>query len=264
MNARAKNLIAQLHGRCPPGIIRCLGALPQRVAPAATYLLLLRLLDERAASQVLWHSTKITSNLLHLLDRLDPPLRRTKFVSFVGTLRGADGVDCLIALLTRHCPNVNRQDLLESLALVETTQSLERWFTRWLMHAPLPEPPWEGTSLLRPLRTIKEIEAVAEQFDNCLVRKVTQVLNHDSYYYEWVGRRGGAIAEITRSLLGWTVKEIKGPSNATVPARTFNKIIVTFAEAGIIHALRFSRLPHHVDPWWFKEMVEFDQDWLKT
>jgi hypothetical protein len=244
---RPRDLIARLYGRCPFGLVGCLKKLPRRIMSGSAYLRLIVLLEEPRAAKVLWHADRLTPNMITLLQRVDPALRRSKFVGWLAVPRAVEVVDYLIAAILRARPDVERQQLLSSLARVGSASSLETWCVRWLSKAALPDPPWPGIELLRPLRTVGELKATGRRFQNCLAAKIGSVLARRRYYYVWIGPPGAVCELVNDPLIGWSVGEINGCQNTQLASRLVKKVEATFASHGIRKRPDFMTLPDHVD-----------------
>jgi hypothetical protein len=226
----------------------CLAKLPGRFIPDPDYLLLYRLLKESRAARLLWHADRIGSVLLQLLDWVDPALRHRRFVEFVRTPKALAPIDYLVASVMAFCPEVDRTDIVGSLASVSTARSLEAWFTRWLERAPFPSPPWPGTASLQPITSSAELIAASRSFQNCLTDRLGFVIAGYGYFYVW-RESPPAVAELVRDpFAGWLVGSISGVANKTVSASLVSQIKASFAEAGFGARPDFLNCPRHVNP----------------
>jgi hypothetical protein len=161
--SKPRAVIIAMAGDCPDGLPGCLAKLPGRFMPDPDYLLLYRLLRERRAAWMLWHADRIGPGLLQLLDGLDPALRHWRFVEFVRTPKALAAIDYVVASVMAFCPEVDRADIVGSLAPVSTARSFEAWFNRWLERAPFPSPPWPGTASLPPITSLRRTPAASGQ-----------------------------------------------------------------------------------------------------
>lgn len=255
----AKQMIVQLAGRCPNGVLNCLGKLPDNILWPSTYIELLKLLDEPNAAKVLFHIDRISSNTIGLLRRLDPALRRARLVALLKVPQAATTVDFLVNTVLRIRPDVARQAVLESVASVTTAAGLENWFCGWIEKAEFPAPPWCGNGDIVPLKSKQDMLEAARIFRNCLGAKIVPVITGGRYYYFHRKQPLVAIELINDRLAGWLVVTMRGVGNKQVPAALAARIAGQFTAAGVGSLPKFDRLPRGVDPtYWLRT----DMAWL--
>jgi hypothetical protein len=58
--------------------------------------------------------------------------------------------------------------LAAALRELKRAEKLAGWLHTVLGHADLPPPPWPGTEMIVPIKTVAEIRATGREFRNCL------------------------------------------------------------------------------------------------
>jgi len=228
----AREVLARLSVRCPPGVLGCLRKLSFKVLPAPSYLQLLALLEEPRAAKVLWHASKIKPKLIELLLALEPELRQPEFVRFVGKASRLEAIEYLLAGLLRLRAAESRSTLLLSLVHVTSDDGLALWFERWLAKAPFPAPPWEGTPTLYPLQSAQEMKQTALAFGNCLRDHIHHVVLGCRYYYVSTEPLEAVCELVKDPLAGWALNELKGHHDAPLPEMAATALVEVFAAAG--------------------------------
>jgi len=94
-----------------------------------------------------------------------------------------------------------------------------------------PQPPWEGSEKLRPLKSFDDVKSAAHRFENCLERQIDEVLTGQEYFYEWSGSEPAIVG--LEHLLGdeWVVGQICGIDNEDVTLNTALEIAADLAAA---------------------------------
>ena len=254
-----RDLVVRLYGRCPAGLLSCLGKLPESILRPSSYIDLLKLLDDPHAAKVLFHADRINSNMIGLLRRLDPKLRRGRLVGLLKVPRATATIDFLINAISRIRPDVPRQAVLESLSTVSTAAELEKWFCGWIEKGTFPAPPWDGNESLVPLKSVREMHRAAQLLRNCLRNRVVPVIAGVRYYY--LHRRQPLITVelVNDRLAGWLVHDMRGVGNKRVSAALAARIGEQFKAGGIGSLPKFDRLPRGLDPnYWLRT----DLAWL--
>lgn len=226
-----KRIVSRYLPGAPAGFVEALRKLTGERWTAEDFRLLVALLDDRQGAKVLRHATQIDRELVLVLTRLPPQLRRTRILAHVPTAFVAD----LVARgVSRACGKNERpiRDLADRLERSRSPQGLFRMLIEAIGLEQLAPPPVPGTDWLLPLATVAQIESAALRFENCLKHRIPWLLRGKAAYYEVVGAET-AVVEIVRDVQGlWVVGEIRGHANANITQGLWARIATHLALHG--------------------------------
>jgi hypothetical protein len=142
----------------------------------------------------------------------------------------------VLAGVRKQAPTLTEREVLARLARVGSASDFADMVHEALLDVALPEPPWQGSPTLRPVRTLRELRATAEKFNNCLAsaERALRVLTGDLAIYVIDTPTASACAGLRRDqvLHSWRLNEIKGVKNARPPPTLLKSVKVAFAAAG--------------------------------
>ncbi len=234
---RTKPRKAMLHmvlDGCPDGLVAVLGKIGGRVLPRQRYRVLLELLAEPKGAKVLWHAEHVRPALIDTLSAIAPPFRLPRLMLALETRADVESLRYAIRVIRRLYPTVPDRQIAASLRLVSDRDGLGDWFEGWLNRAPLPNSPWEGSSLLQPLATASALREAAIRYQNCLDEQILNVLSGRRFYYAWIGPTPAVIALRSDPFLGWVVGEMHGAANRPVSGAVRAAILEAFEKHGFL------------------------------
>jgi hypothetical protein len=227
---------------CPEGLTGAMGKIGWRVMASDRYDDLIDLLREPAAAKVLCHIGRIKPRIISNLKQLDPAYRNNTIVANLCSDDDISELRYAVAVARRFQPAATDRELARSLVQYYRkhppehpgwrTGSLGEWLGRRLRKFGVPTPPWEGTDVIVPLKTVTEIHHAAAEFRNCIADKVASVVVGSRCFYVYRGKVKAVIALDHDPAMGWGVGEILGKENRQVAGHIDNEIRTSFGKAG--------------------------------
>jgi hypothetical protein len=217
------------------GKLGFLKRLPGRVLSRRHYDHLVTAWCDPRRRKLLGQCAKISPGEIETIALVDQPLNNTS-VWFAVKI-GAKLSDYVLAVVRRHRPDLDDISLATAMRELKRAEELAGWLRTVLGHADLPAPPWPGTEIIVPLRTVAEIRATGLEFRNCLAGEdwwLSGVLGQRCFY-----RIGGPVDPAIVSvafdpLLGaWRIESYRGPANGALKPGAERRLLVAFAAAGI-------------------------------
>ncbi len=217
------------------GKLGFLRRLPRRVLSRHHYEHLVTAWCDPHRRQLLSQCARISRGEIEAIASVDQPLNNAS-VRFAAKI-GAELSDYVLAVVRRHRPDFDNISLAAALRELKRAEKLAGWLHTVLGHAGLPPPPWPGTEMIVPLRTVAEIRATGREFRNCLAGEdwwLSAVLGQRCFY-----RIGGSIDPAIVSvafdpLLGaWRIESYRGPANRALKRGVERRLLAAFAAAGI-------------------------------
>lgn len=256
---RGKNLIIQAYGCKPRGLIQVLGRLGAHPRPPEIYRSLVSIMEAQGcAAKLLMHTQQPSDAVISTLERL-PVSVGWKTLRALHLLIDEVPEDLALFLWTVEraetlWPQFNKAEILGSPKPIAA-------FRRFLETLDLPEPPWSGTAILRPIRSGVELAAVAVKFDNCLADRydnyeLYSALNNTRCFYEWHGDENALVELVRFNDIGWLARTALGINNATLSQRTCDQIVEAFSEVRNICALRLTiKSAIYPSSWFWNEIT---------
>lgn len=218
LTSRAIEIVRGAGLGAPPGWRRALGRLgPFALARPELYLELFDVLaDGGPGASILQHAAPVTEPLIGVLAALPPDLRRPALVAALLRIGARPDEEA-----RRWTWRLGRLRVLapEAAAAIEAAVRDGACPTDLLdvdgpgAHAALPEPPWEGTARLVPLRTAAAMIDAGRRFENCLASRIDYVRGGRGFYYEWLDDPG-MIVELEIDLpYGWQLDDVRLANN---------------------------------------------------
>lgn len=227
-------LIGEIWGRdlgSPRLLSRCRGG----VWPAARYDQLAALLADQPRRAALARLARVRSKDVAVLAATPAALLRGPAMDVVFR-HGLSATSYVLAGIRRRGPLISEPDVLGRLSRVKSFHDFAQAIHDALLDVPFPEPPWPGSATLRPLRTLREVHAVGEQFQNCLSdpSQALVALAGEMAIYVGEPRTGRVCASLVhdRALGSWRLGEIKGVRNARLSPAAAKSICRAFEWAG--------------------------------
>jgi hypothetical protein len=206
------------------------------VLTRAQYDNLVRILQDPRLRGLLNASPKIRSRDFAVLRAFDAPFIASASLRAVADI-GGPTFNYVLAAIRRHRPDVNDAGLIALCKGLRNGKRLAPWLHSILQHSPLPQPPWNGTSAIAPLRTVSEIQKAGKELHNCLAepeRWLPALLGQCCYYRVSEPLGPAVVAVVGDSLIGaWRIDSCAGEHNRPLRASTKRQIFDAFAAAGI-------------------------------
>ncbi|NNU17389.1 hypothetical protein HK107_13740 [Parvularcula sp. ZS-1/3] len=154
-------------------------------------------------------------------------------------LRNRSDAKALVFALTvveRMRPDLSMQEILRSLENAGPKVSVEVWVRRQTQPAFFPDPPWQGTERLKPIRNWEQLKEVALAFDNCVRTYVHDIRTGTSFLYVYEDEQGlKACVEFERMAPDlWAIGEINGVANKPLKASERQRVIDEAAGAALV------------------------------
>ncbi|RFB04125.1 hypothetical protein [Parvularcula marina] len=238
LSRKRKDVLADVAPDVPAAVLKLVLKLSGELWRPASYRRLAALVEDEHAIEVLRRRKAISRRAIRTLYRLPPILRTEKVMSRLKRSQDVEELIFTLDVVRRIRPDMTEEDILRSLSQCKTEEEediMRRWVQHHYQHAPFPAPPWRGNEDLRPITSFAELKRLALEFDNCVRTYHLDVLDGTSYFYRYSEKgRPVATVEIVRLPgAGWSVGDIEGIKNDTVPATIVGRIRAIFAEAGI-------------------------------
>lgn len=212
------------------GLIRCLSKLGWRAMPSASaYVELAELMTtEGVAAKTLRHADKLDQRLVQLAPALEGAgltARATEVILKDKRIKVNEARRIIWRLeqLRALSPQLAGK-LLGSLGPKRSPFDDETW-----ARICLPEAPWAGTELLKPLKSADDVVTASRAFGNCLSHRVSYVWRGESYFYQL---KDIAIIEVERvPMLGWEMSCCLGPNNRQLSTIEMRQLESEWAKA---------------------------------
>ena len=200
-------------------------------APAKTILVLL---NENASNQVLRHEQEITWWTIDVLRRLPEELRCTSMLNTLTSPEEADALHYVLAVLKRYLADVQINRFYQATSRIRRQDQLGEFLVSWLMKAPFPTPPWEGTETLRPVSSVAVLNDIRRSYQNCIKDYILSVLRGEAYFYEWTGNQQVIVQLEYDPIIGWMIEHMEGGvSSREVSELIRHEILDAFSTVGI-------------------------------
>ena len=208
---RAKDLLRDVYGDCPPGLIAALGKCGAQARSRDFYPALVQALARRdLGAKHIRHSRKMTDLGVMSIAALPSELQFKPLFAKLCTGGFEEEYFAQACWTTKRLadlgpPGVVSRVLRSSEPMVAMSEAVAR--------LPFPEPPWPGTDRLRPITSVEALRTAGARLGNCLRDKSTEyaikVAAGSSYYYEWSGDGDDAGIVTFESVrpLGWVVED---------------------------------------------------------
>jgi hypothetical protein len=218
------------------GKLSFLKRLPGRILQRRQYDQLVTSLLDPQLRGLLHQCSKISPGELAIIAHFNEPILAAASLRAISKI-GAELFDYVIVVVRRHRPDLDDIGLVTVLRELARADGLSVWLRTVVRHADLSPPPWNGTEIIAPLRTVAEIHATGIEFRNCLFdddRSITAVLGQ-CCYYRVSGRYGPAVVSVAFGVLlgAWRIDSYRGPVNAPVTPAAERHIREAFAAVGI-------------------------------
>lgn len=227
MTRKAKDLIENAYGSCPPGLLAALGKIGPVARPATFYRALVKVLgrDDLAAKH-LRHCHFLPEKLVLGLAAVPTRLQSRSLFEAIRSERISCTDLTLFAWAAGRVAELGLATLEEIFLSDSPTEALKAVLGR----LPFPPPPWSGCGSLTPVASVLELKAAGQDLENCLRRPdnlmeaAFSVLRREAFFYLWSGVSKGLLRFNDYSPLGWAVTEGRGVHNQPLPAATWQDI----------------------------------------
>jgi hypothetical protein len=216
VSASARVLLAEAHGRVPPGLVRALGRLGPRAQPQRTYAELARVLVEGGpGAKFVCHAERLDAETIAVLAAL-PAVLRLKSV----TARcDVDDARYIAWLMSRAA--IDRRELTPLVRkLARPHRRVLDVIEKHIASGAVPEPPFATMPPLSPITSLAMLHATGQRFQNCLGSYTDELLNGSQCFYLWEGNEPAVVTLTRIGSLGWRAGEVAGLKNADVSVAT--------------------------------------------
>jgi hypothetical protein len=246
--APAKTILAETLRDVPEGLLTALKKLAAFPLPSGGYVQLLALLNETASNQVLRHEQEITWWTIDVLRRLPAELRCTGMLNTLTSPEEADALHYVLAVLKRYLTDVQINRFYQATTRIRRQDQLGEFLVSWLMKAPFPTPPWEGTETLRPVSSVAVLNDIRRSYQNCLKDYILSVLRGEAYFYEWTGNQQVIVQLEYDPIIGWMIDHMEGGvSSREVSEPIRQEVLDAFSAVGINPRPNFQSILRLVD-----------------
>lgn len=227
-------LLTESYGKVPRGLVNCLAKLgPVGLAPEI-YKRLFDILEHGGAqARRLWHATSISVSDLETLHRL---LAFSGEMVLSACMKESEARFLHWLLAQPHMAMQNKffaRSEWPMKPFFHDAYGLDRDDTHFfrymwkLLHSntwQFPEPPWAGSTLLRPIRNSKAMRELGVEMRNCLRHHIKFALAGNDAYYVW-RETELAVLQIKRLVpWGWVLWGAAGRDNGDISKETFQRI----------------------------------------
>lgn len=221
----------------PARLLKVLDKLGQRPLTRNDYRRLIKVISNPSAQQFLSHARRIKPYHLKWLETFPHDLLHWQLLNSVkkaSEYRQLHYICLAVKALEREDDWAQQRT---SLRRLKTFSQLQHWFRRHLLSVSFPEPPWEGTEEIQPIRTMRDLQRAGRRFHNCIFEYGHAVLAHQRYFY--ITERGPVVIALLRDpLIGWYVEEINGIGNQSPAREVQDWLWQSLTEAGLrVHPL---------------------------
>jgi hypothetical protein len=230
----AGDILDVVVGNRPIGLKRVVQCLPRHVLEAESYRRLVQLLDDPAASKLLYHAGEIDDEAIRIIDNIPVALRSVVF-AMQPWFRGMDSLGDGLRYLVRRGGAQSFDALVANLAHIRQPEQLIGKIKSIVQALPLPEAlPPAHVEQARRIDDASELRKLAKQWRNCLETYIWRVDGGESAIYLWEDAELQAVCAVRRrARLGWFLEQIKGPRNSEIESPHLETIRNAFDDAGV-------------------------------
>ena len=231
----AKDLLRDVYGDCPPGLVTALGKCGARARTRDFYPALVRALARQdLGAKHIRHAGPLSDLAVISIAALPTALQSKPLFAKLCTAAFDEEYFPQACWTLRRLADLGLPDAIDrvvrsgepTVAMSEAVASL-----------PFPEPPWPGADRLRPLTSVEALRVMGDRLGNCLRARATEyaikVVTGGSYYYELLGDEPGVVTVESVRPLGWVVEDGHGSGNNPISPSTWAQIgpaLATWAE----------------------------------
>ncbi|MBF0269937.1 MAG: hypothetical protein HQL44_15235 [Alphaproteobacteria bacterium] len=164
---------------------------------------------------------------------LHPALARIMVNDNIGGIEGEE----IISPEIRDCHEVMRERIVRSLSTAKNWDDVEERLFRWQEKlepdSRFRKPPILGTALLRPIRSIHELQKEGQQMCHCVGNDtyVSQAMDGRSYFYRWLGEERATVELFPHfPTRRWKLCNALGHHNQALKPETLAAINAVLAE----------------------------------
>ena len=144
-----------------------------------------------------------------------------------------------------NAPGRIRSGIKQSFSSVKTLMQLKNriyhWADKLYDNVVFPEPPFEATFELTPLRDGLALRWEGRKMHNCVAAYAQQIVEGRCYFYHWHGEHPATV-QLNRDREGhWSLQEYLGYANHTLPETEKIRIVKALANAFAPHGLFIMR-----------------------
>ena len=217
----------------PIGPLRLLRRMSKTVFSASSYVRLASLLANPSRSERLAHLGEISSLDIQRLYEASEDDLATFGLPLLSNINGRS-LRFLVERLRCHRTDLSPDDLIERMKSNKLS-ALSTFVISLLKDQPFPDIPWHGTATIRPISTVRELQAAAIAYRNCLREEdiALDALNGRYFYYRCEGDEP-CIARLIRLplLSAWAFDCVHGKGDQPLSACRVRQIQQTFTDAG--------------------------------
>lgn len=216
------------------GTTRVLQNLPDMTFEMSTYLALAEVLASSARRRALRDLKSVSEGAIM---RLSTAQERT-ISTYRGRLIaafGEVGLDFVRRGLLALCSGSEESQLLTRLNALENPYRLSHLVGRMVRQLMLPDPPWTGTEIVCPLRSVEDLRRAGMRLENCLnsTDVFFEALSGKRAFYLVDTEPRCAVSLIRHPMLGlWYVDAVASRRNGAPPPSVKRRVLGIFQEAG--------------------------------
>lgn len=209
-----KEILAKAFGTVPNGMRGALARSGSEPHPRSFYRMLFHLLSSpekvRIAS-VIRQLERIDPLRLRIAQRLPTDICTARLVGILESPRRASDVAKLMHLFSGN--GIDRKALAEAVRRVSSPRQFSDLWNRWSQKLSFPDHPVSASDRYTPVRTGAELRRLALRYRNCARRYLTQIMEGETAFAEFVysGRRG--VILLARTNDDWTMDAVFGIDN---------------------------------------------------
>jgi hypothetical protein len=262
--SRRDTVLAQFLDTPIPGLARVVAKITGKPLSAENYLTLVSLMRQPNSRRILRHLPTVRTIHFEALERLPSNLHRAKIVSPIRSADNITAVAVAFEIARRGRPEITPREVARSMeetigiaemergknsesrgrsgaSLAEGyTSTVSEWLVRQISRMTMPEAPWPGNDMIRPIKTVDALQTASRDYENCLDSKVMDVVTGKAYFYEFSGNPRAIVSLEQVSVFGWGVGNIRGRANRAVKPATELEIERAFVEAGFLPRMETS------------------------
>jgi hypothetical protein len=248
-----RQIITETLGRdFPAGLSRAVAHMPANVLAKENYRRLIDLLHHGPTATLLFHVDAIDDTLIDVIYHTPATLRRPVMLFAIN--RGREwsrfaGISDGLRILVARGAARNFNDLVSNLAAAERPREFVAKLRAICDSLPLPKTlPPARIGRARRLDCIKEIRALASQWQNCLRDYIGFINNGCCAIYLWQDELATAVCLVGRhGRFGWFLDEVKGPKNTPIGSYYLATIDQSFADANVPRNSLIAAVEHLYD-----------------
>lgn len=226
--------------RLASALINLLPKLPDKPLAQKDYRQLLADLWSDSKRKRFRHAKRVKKCDIHLAgmsERLPDKFRSGDIMRCINSIKDYDEFCMLVRAAQILGLKMSEQAVSEINRIARKEKDMDSvsiWFDAQFAKLPFPPPPWDGNPYIRPVRSHAELNALGQEFQNCLTSGShgREVVLRRSYFYAC--QRTPAVIQLESDVLfGWTLNEIQGFRNRKIPDVQHNKISQAFMDQNI-------------------------------